>query len=58
VDQPRPQGLRGNHIILWLAHRVQRPHETISHALVLGGKQGIVKDSMLEPIKHAIARAS
>jgi hypothetical protein len=52
----RPQGLRGgaNHVILGLAHRVQRPHENINHALVLGGKQGIGKDSMLEPVKHAI----
>jgi hypothetical protein len=33
---------------------VQRPHEKINHALVLGGKQGIGKDTMLEPVKHAI----
>jgi hypothetical protein len=42
------------HIINWLAHRVQRPQEKINHALVLGGSQGIGKDSMLEPIKYAI----
>ena len=48
-------GADANHIIIgWLAHRVQRPHEKINHALVLGGKQGIGKDSMLEPVKHAI----
>jgi hypothetical protein len=47
-------GADANHIIRWLAHRVQRPHEKINHALVLGGKQGIGKDSMLEPVKHAI----
>ena len=29
-----------DHIVLWLAHRVQRPHEKINHALVLGGKPG------------------
>jgi hypothetical protein len=40
-----------NHIIRWLAHRVQRPHEKINHALVPGGKQGIGKGSMLEPVK-------
>jgi hypothetical protein len=44
-------GADANHIILWLAHRVQRPHEKINHALVLGGKQGIGKDSMLERVK-------
>jgi hypothetical protein len=43
-----------SHIIQWLAHRVQRPFEKINHALVLGGMQGIGKDTTLEPIKHAI----
>jgi hypothetical protein len=42
------------HIILWLAHQVQRPAEKINHALVLGGNQGIGKDSLLEPIKLAV----
>lgn len=42
------------HIIKWLAHRAQRPHEKINHALVLGGAQGIGKDTILEPVKHAI----
>jgi hypothetical protein len=42
------------HIIRWLAHRVQRPQEKINHAIVLGGAQGIGKDSLLEPIKHAV----
>jgi hypothetical protein len=42
------------HIILWLAHRVQRPHEKINHALVLGGKQGIGKDTILYPVRHAV----
>jgi hypothetical protein len=39
-----------DHIISWLAHRVQRPHEKINHALVLGGGHGIGKDSLLEPV--------
>jgi hypothetical protein len=42
------------HIIRWLAHRVQRPHEKINHALVLGGNQGIGKDTLLEPAKQAV----
>jgi hypothetical protein len=42
------------HITLWLAHRVQKPHEKINHALVLGGPQGIGKDTLLEPVKAAI----
>jgi Family of unknown function (DUF5906) len=43
-----------NHITMWLAHRVQRPQEKINHALVLGGEQGIGKDTILEPVRQAI----
>lgn len=43
-----------SHIIHWLAHRVQRPGEKINHALVLGGGQGIGKDTLLEPVKYAV----
>jgi hypothetical protein len=42
------------HIIAWLAHRVQRPAEKINHALVLGGRQGTGKDTLLEPVKQAV----
>ena len=42
------------HIVQWLAHRVQRPAEKINHALVLGGSQGIGKDTLLEPVKFAV----
>jgi hypothetical protein len=41
-------------IIRWLAHRVQKPQDKINHALVLGGHQGIGKDTLLEPVKRAI----
>lgn len=41
-------------IIQYLAHRVQRPGEKINHALVLGGLQGIGKDTGLEPVKYAV----
>ena len=42
------------HIIQWLAQRIQLPQDKINHALVLGGAQGIGKDTMLEPVKYAI----
>ena len=42
------------HIILWFAHRVQRPQEKLNHALVLGGEPGIGKDTMIEPVKRAV----
>lgn len=41
------------HIVRWLAHRVQRPAEK-TYALVLGGAQGVGKDTLLEPVKHAV----
>lgn len=43
-----------DHIIAWLAHRVQHPDQKVNHALVLGGEQGIGKDTILEPVKYAI----
>lgn len=42
------------HLFNWFAHRVQRPHEKINHALVFGGNPGIGKDTILEPLAHAI----
>jgi hypothetical protein len=42
------------HIEQWLAHRVQFPEKKIQHALVLGGTQGIGKDTMLFPVVHAV----
>jgi hypothetical protein len=46
------------HIIDWLAHRVQRPADKINHALVLGGNQGIGKDTLLEPARYAVGAAN
>ena len=43
-----------DHTITWLAHRVQRPGQKINHGLVLGGGQGIGKDSILAPVRYAV----
>jgi hypothetical protein len=43
-----------DHIVKYLAHRLQHPFDKINHALMLGGAQGIGKDSLLEPLKHAV----
>jgi hypothetical protein len=43
-----------DHIIKWLAQRAQRPGEKINHAIVLGGVQGIGKDTLLAPLKYAV----
>jgi hypothetical protein len=42
------------HILQFLAHRLQRPGEKINHALVFGGDPGVGKDSFLEPIKRGV----
>ncbi|MBL8495382.1 MAG: hypothetical protein JNM37_14175 [Rhodocyclaceae bacterium] len=47
-----------DHIVKWFAHRVQRPGEKLNHALVLGGAQGIGKDSILEPLKRAVGHSN
>ena len=43
-----------SHIVQYLAYKVQHPEQKINHALVLGGAQGIGKDTILEPIKAAV----
>jgi len=43
-----------DHILKWLAQRVQNPQEKINHAMVLGGKPGVGKDTLLEPAKQAV----
>ena len=43
-----------NHIISWLACRVQRPGEKINHALFLGGAPKIGKDTLLEAVVFTV----
>jgi hypothetical protein len=43
-----------DHIIAWLASRVQHPEIKINHALLLGGAPKIGKDTLLEPIITAV----
>jgi Family of unknown function (DUF5906) len=42
------------HIIKYMAFKVQKPQEKINHALLLGGGQGIGKDTICEPLKYAV----
>jgi hypothetical protein len=50
----RVYGDQADHLISWFAHRVQRPGEKINHAIVLGGEQGVGKDTILEAVKYAV----
>ena len=43
-----------DHILAWLAERVQSPGIKVNHALVLGGAPKIGKDTLLEPIVTAV----
>jgi hypothetical protein len=42
------------HIFDWMAFVAQHPNVKVNHALVLGGAQGIGKDSMLAPLARAV----
>ncbi len=41
-------------LLKWMAHRVQHPEEKVNHAVVLGGPQGIGKDTLLHPLSRAV----
>jgi hypothetical protein len=43
-----------HHIIDYCAFKVQYPHRKINHAVLLGGEQGIGKDTICEPMKYAV----
>lgn len=43
-----------DHIEKYLAYKAQNPGSKINHAIVLGGAQGIGKDTLLVPVRHAI----
>ena len=47
-------GKDAKHIIKYMAFKVQKPQEKINHALLLGGEQGIGKDTICEPLKYAV----
>jgi len=42
------------HLARFLAHRLQHPGDKVNHAIVLGGAQGIGKDTLLEPVKQGV----
>jgi hypothetical protein len=43
-----------DHIVDYFAFKTQRPAQKINHALLLGGGQGIGKDTICEPVKYAV----
>jgi hypothetical protein len=43
-----------DHIIKYFAFKVQHPEVKINHALMLGGGQGVGKDTICAPLKHAV----
>jgi Family of unknown function (DUF5906) len=45
-----------DHMVKYFAHCRQRPQEKINHGIVMGSQaQGVGKDTILEPVKRAIA---
>lgn len=49
-------GVETEHILSWFANRVQEPENKVNHCLVLGGYQGVGKDTILEPVINAVGR--
>jgi len=43
-----------DHIIKYFAFKVRNPHIKINHAVLIGGPPGIGKDTLIEPLKHAV----
>jgi hypothetical protein len=54
IRQVYPNDFR--HIVAWFAHLVQKPNVKINHSIVLGGAQGIGKDSIVKPVIEAVGR--
>jgi Bifunctional DNA primase/polymerase, N-terminal/Family of unknown function (DUF5906) len=46
------------HILNWMAHRVQFPGDKLNHALVLGGPPGTGKDTILAPLREAVGQGN
>jgi hypothetical protein len=49
-----PDDGEADHILNVLAFKAQHPERKVNHAIVLGGSQGIGKDTLLEPMKAAV----
>jgi len=49
-------GEKREHVLDFLAYTVQHPEEKINHAIILGGGEGIGKDTLVWPIMQAMGR--
>ena len=57
VARPCPSDVRqddGDHIVNWLAHRVQLPGEKINHASCSAAARASARTPLLEPVKQAV----
>ena len=43
-----------DHVVAWMAHRVQHPEVKINHGITLGGAQGCGKDTIFKPLEYAV----
>src|SRR6266567_925846 len=46
------------HLLNWCADLVQHPDRKVNHQIMIGGKQGIGKDSLLQPIIAAVGASN
>lgn len=49
-----PDATERKHLLSYFAHMVQKPGEKANHGVLIGGPQGIGKDTLLQPTVHAV----
>ena len=54
VEELVPNEAERNHLLDVLAYKVQHPEKKINHAILLSGRPGVGKDTMLAPFLYAI----
>ena len=58
VERLLPDANEREHLLDWMAYKVQHPEQKINHGILLGGSHGIGKDTIFEPFLYAIGGLS
>ena len=58
VERLLPDANEREHLLDWMAYKVQNPNVKINHGVLLGGSHGIGKDTIFEPFLYAIGGLS
>ena len=58
VERLLPDANEREHLLDWMAYKVQHPEQKINHGILLGGSHGIGKDTIFEPFLYAVGGLS